>query len=56
MQGIFQIFKIDKEEADKVATQINEPHQHDFEELLIGKEGQLEHFIDFKSLMSEINI
>lgn len=51
MLGIFQIFKIDKQEADKVAAQANEPHQHDFEELLIGKEGQLEHFIDFKSRM-----
>lgn len=51
MEGIFEIFRIDPEEAAIIATQIFEPHKHDFEELLIGNEGQLEHFIDFKSEM-----
>lgn len=27
----------------------DEPHIHDFEELIVGLEGELEHFIDFKS-------
>jgi len=27
----------------------DDPHFHDFEELIIGKSGQLEHFIDFKT-------
>lgn len=49
MQDVFKIFKIGVEDSHKIAQQINEPHKHDFEELLIGKEGILEHFIDFKS-------
>ncbi|WP_313374400.1 helix-turn-helix transcriptional regulator [Chishuiella sp.] len=49
MQDIFKIFKIDIHESNKIAEQLNEPHQHDFEELLIGNKGELEHFIDFKS-------
>lgn len=53
MEGVFKIFKIDGQDAEKIATQVNEPHHHDFEELLIGKEGQLEHFIDFKSEIME---
>jgi len=44
---LFHIFKVDEEEAKKIASQPNEPHNHDFEELLIGIEGELEHFIDF---------
>jgi AraC-like DNA-binding protein len=45
-----QIFvkKIGVEEAEKIARSANEPHMHDFEELLVGMEGRLEHFIDFK--------
>lgn len=46
-----QIFvkKIGVEEVQKIAGSVNEPHMHDFEELLVGIEGQLEHFIDFKA-------
>ncbi len=36
-------------EAEKIIASENEPHHHDFEELIIGTEGQLEHFIDFRS-------
>jgi hypothetical protein len=32
---------------------VNEPHVNDYEELLIGVEGRLEHFIDFKSTTLE---
>lgn len=39
------------EEADKIASAPDQPHQHDFEELLIGSEGVLDHFIDFNSQM-----
>jgi AraC family transcriptional regulator, transcriptional activator of pobA len=49
MQENFKIFKISPEEAKKIASEPNEPHFHDFEELIIGMEGQLEHFIDFKA-------
>jgi len=49
MKDIFKIFKIDVSESERINGIDNEPHHHDFEELLIGKYGQLEHFIDFKS-------
>jgi len=49
MTEIFKIFKIDAAEAVRINKIQNEPHNHDFEELLIGKYGQLEHFIDSKS-------
>lgn len=49
MNEIFKIFKIDIAESDKILNSDNEPHHHDFEELIIGMEGQLEHFIDFGS-------
>lgn len=49
MQEIFKIFKLDAELADIISKQNNPPHFHDFEELLIGREGQIDHFIDFES-------
>lgn len=45
----FKIFQVDSIEAKKIIASENEPHHHDFEELIIGTEGQMEHFIDFKS-------
>ncbi|NGM62344.1 helix-turn-helix domain-containing protein [Sphingobacterium sp. SGG-5] len=45
----FKIFQVDASEAEKIIASENEPHYHDFEELIISTEGQLEHFIDFKS-------
>ncbi|WEK38224.1 MAG: helix-turn-helix transcriptional regulator [Candidatus Pseudobacter hemicellulosilyticus] len=53
MNELIKIFKVDIEEAQKIASQPNTPHSHDFEELLIGNQGQLEHFIDFHSVMIE---
>lgn len=53
MKEIFKIFKIDSQDVAKINDAANEPHHHDFEELLIGKEGQLEHFIDFQSQVME---
>lgn len=49
MNKLFHIFKVDAAEAKKISEQPDEPHSHDFEELLIGIEGELEHFIDFHS-------
>ncbi|MAB47737.1 MAG: AraC family transcriptional regulator [Flavobacteriaceae bacterium] len=49
MKKLFHIFKVDAEEAQRIAELPNEPHNHNFEELLIGLEGELEHFIDFKT-------
>ena len=48
MDELFKINKLGIDDAKKIAASINEPHAHDFEELLIGMEGELEHFIDFK--------
>lgn len=49
MNDLFKIFKVDKAEATKISAAPDEPHQHNFEELIIGIEGELEHFIDFKT-------
>lgn len=49
MNETFKIFSVDVDEAKKIEASENEPHSHDFEELIIGIEGQLEHFIDFKT-------
>jgi AraC family transcriptional activator of pobA len=49
MDQLFKIFKMDEAEATKISASPDEPHQHDFEELIIGVEGALEHFIDFKT-------
>lgn len=49
MNHPFQIFPISEEDAKKIAAAPDEPHHHDFEELIVGMKGQLEHFIDFKS-------
>lgn len=49
MKHLYKIFQIDEAEAVKIGALPDEPHDHDFEELIIGMEGRLEHFIDFKS-------
>lgn len=49
MNKLFHIFKVDTEEAKRISELPDEPHNHDFEELLIGIKGELEHFIDFKT-------
>jgi len=51
MNQLFKIFKVDSEEATKISASPDEPHQHDFEELIIGMEGQLEDFIDFENTL-----
>lgn len=45
----FEISRFTIEDAREVAASANEPHFHNFEELLVGMEGQLEHFIDFRA-------
>ena len=49
MNQLFQIFKVDEDEVRNIAGAPNEPHTHDYEELVIGLEGEVEHFIDFRS-------
>ena len=53
MNELLKIFKVDEVEATIISNSPDEPHQHDFEELIIGIEGQLEHFIDFKNILLE---
>ncbi len=53
MVEIFRIYPFTSEEAIQVNDSVNEPHQHDFEELIIGIEGKLEHFIDFGSTWTD---
>ena len=45
----FNIFKMTTEDVEKISSSPNEAHKHDYEELIIGMEGKLEHFIDFKT-------
>jgi AraC family transcriptional regulator, transcriptional activator of pobA len=49
MDNLFHIFRISLEEARKIAESPDRVHIHDFEELIVGIEGELEHFIDFKA-------
>jgi len=51
MNQLFKIFKVNEAEATKISASPDEPHKHDFEELIVGIEGQLEHFIDFKTTL-----
>lgn len=51
MNHLFQIFKLTKEDAEKIAVSPDDPHFHDFKELLVVTEGRLEHFIDFKATL-----
>lgn len=49
MDTLFTIHKVTAEEAAHISANPDEAHIHDFEELLIGVEGALEHFIDFST-------
>jgi len=49
MDQLFQIFRLGEAEAEKIISSLDEPHDHNFEELIVGIEGEMEHFIDFKT-------
>ena len=49
MDQLFKIYRLTTEGARKIASAPVEPHSHDYEELIIGIEGEIEHFIDFKT-------
>ncbi|GGB15651.1 helix-turn-helix domain-containing protein [Puia dinghuensis] len=53
MDQLIKIFTVGPAESEKIAHSVNEPHNHDFEELIVGKAGQLEHFIDFRSQLMD---
>jgi AraC family transcriptional activator of pobA len=50
MDTFFKISRFTEKHVLRVAAEPNEPHIHEFEELLVGVEGQVEHFIDFRSM------
>jgi len=41
MNELFKIFRVKEEEAKKISASPDEPHQHDFEELIILSMGFL---------------
>ena len=49
MEELFKIYKVDVNEAIRIANSENNPHKHNFEELVIGIKGKLAHFIDYKN-------
>lgn len=49
MNTLFHLFKVGPGEARQISASPDEPHQHVYEELIIGVQGRLEHFIDFKT-------
>lgn len=49
MKEPIEIFRFGTGDAEKLITSTIEPHYHNYEEILIGIEGQIEHFIDFES-------
>lgn len=49
MEDIFSIYKFGIQDSIEVLHSKNEAHVHDYEELLIGIHGRIEHFIDFRS-------
>jgi len=53
MNQLFQTFLLTETDLVKIKAAPNKPHQHDFEELILGIEGQLEHFIDFRTEVIE---
>jgi AraC family transcriptional activator of pobA len=48
MEQLFSISRIGRSEVEELSSKFNEPHLHDYEELLIGMTGEISHFIDFK--------
>ncbi|MFZ4262226.1 helix-turn-helix domain-containing protein [Sphingobacterium sp. HJSM2_6] len=49
MKDIFQIFKVTEKNVAQFIEVTYEPHQHNFEELIICLTGNAEHFIDFNT-------
>lgn len=45
----FKVFLLTEADVEKIEAAPDDPHYHDYEELIIGVKGKLEHFIDFRS-------
>jgi len=48
MEQLFSIAKYDYEALEEISAKYADPHTHDYEELLIGLTGGIDHFIDFR--------
>ncbi len=49
MKEIFDIYRLNLEEIEKIISEPDMPHSHNYEELIVGMEGDMDHFIDYKS-------
>lgn len=49
MDHLFVIFQINEQDAESISATAVEPHIHDYEELIVGMSGKLDHFIDYKT-------
>jgi AraC family transcriptional regulator, transcriptional activator of pobA len=49
MDQLFTITRLGRKEMEAISMKDNELHVHDYEELIIGLAGEIEHFIDFKA-------
>jgi AraC family transcriptional activator of pobA len=49
MEQLFDISRLGYKELEEQSSKYMDLHVHDYEELLIGVEGEIGHFIDFKS-------
>lgn len=49
MEKLFRIYKVTEEKVGKPNPDPDEPHIHEYEELIIGCEGELVHLIDFRT-------
>ncbi len=46
---IFSIYQVDEAAAERIQASVNEPHVHQYEELILATDGTVDHFIDFKT-------
>lgn len=49
MNEPFKIFRVNNDVVKKLAQAPNQPHQHNYEEIIVVINGTIEHFIDFNS-------
>ncbi|NLP59257.1 AraC family transcriptional regulator [Lutibacter sp. B1] len=55
MDKLIHIFQFDYTNAKNSTSRPEDVHNHDFEELLIGIEGSIEHYIDFEKNKIEVS-
>jgi AraC family transcriptional regulator, transcriptional activator of pobA len=56
MDRLIHIYKVDEEGAQKIAGSPVNPHSHDFEELIVGVEGELEHFNEAQQTIPDYSV